>query len=297
MARLAQSSEFTILRTGGLGPGRALGLLAALGLLFGVLTFVRRRLRRAAQRAAAGVLKARFGMAAWSSARTGAWLQGARGTTATASAAISINVAASAEGGAAARRAHLRVRRRRPAGAPHRRGSAHVNDDSTWTLQDVTETRWAGPRAAHREAREREARRAGLAQHAVGRGRRRRGAAGRARCRPSTCGATSRHLAEQEQAAQSYQILFWKRALYPFACLVMVGAGAALRLPARARRRRQPEGLRRHHAGHQLRAAEQRRRPPRPAAATGRRGSSPSAPSVLYLLLSLAAFSWLVRYR
>ena len=40
LARLAQSSEYTILRTGGLGPGRALSLLASLGLMFGVLTFV-----------------------------------------------------------------------------------------------------------------------------------------------------------------------------------------------------------------------------------------------------------------
>ena len=40
MARLAQSSEFTILRTAGLGPGRALGLLALPGLVFALLTFV-----------------------------------------------------------------------------------------------------------------------------------------------------------------------------------------------------------------------------------------------------------------
>jgi lipopolysaccharide export system permease protein len=40
LARLAQSSEYTILRTGGLGPGRALSLLASLGLGFGVLTFI-----------------------------------------------------------------------------------------------------------------------------------------------------------------------------------------------------------------------------------------------------------------
>ena len=40
MARLAQSSEFTILRTGGLGPGRALGLLLTLGVVMAVLTFV-----------------------------------------------------------------------------------------------------------------------------------------------------------------------------------------------------------------------------------------------------------------
>jgi len=40
MARLAQSSEFTILRTGGLGPGRALGLLLKLGWVFVVLTLL-----------------------------------------------------------------------------------------------------------------------------------------------------------------------------------------------------------------------------------------------------------------
>ncbi len=39
MARLAQSSEFTILRTSGLGPWRALRALLALGAGFVVLTF------------------------------------------------------------------------------------------------------------------------------------------------------------------------------------------------------------------------------------------------------------------
>lgn len=40
MARLAQSSEYTILRTGGLDPVRALGTLLRLGLVFVGLTFV-----------------------------------------------------------------------------------------------------------------------------------------------------------------------------------------------------------------------------------------------------------------
>ena len=40
MARLAQSSEFTILRTGGLDPLRALGTLLRLGIIFVGLTFV-----------------------------------------------------------------------------------------------------------------------------------------------------------------------------------------------------------------------------------------------------------------
>ena len=39
MARLAQSSEYTILRTSGLGPWRALRMLLGLGAVFVVLTF------------------------------------------------------------------------------------------------------------------------------------------------------------------------------------------------------------------------------------------------------------------
>ena len=39
MARLAQSSEFTILRTGGLEPLTALAMLLKLGMLFVILTF------------------------------------------------------------------------------------------------------------------------------------------------------------------------------------------------------------------------------------------------------------------
>ncbi len=40
LASLAQSSEFTIMRTAGLGPGRALVALAGLGVAFAVFTFV-----------------------------------------------------------------------------------------------------------------------------------------------------------------------------------------------------------------------------------------------------------------
>lgn len=40
LARLAQSSEFTILRTGGLSPARALGLLSLIALFFALTAFV-----------------------------------------------------------------------------------------------------------------------------------------------------------------------------------------------------------------------------------------------------------------
>src|SRR3954447_6963928 len=40
LSRLAQTSQYTILRTGGLGPWRALWLLTSLGLLFALVTYL-----------------------------------------------------------------------------------------------------------------------------------------------------------------------------------------------------------------------------------------------------------------
>ena len=139
LARLAQTSEYTILRTGGLGPGRALGLLAALALVFGAVTFVvgdyvaplsRERRQPAARRRSA---------AASSSA---APAPGSRSTPTTpepASAATRSTSARPSAGGGAARRPHLRVRRRRPAArAASPRPRPGSQRDGTWTLADVT---------------------------------------------------------------------------------------------------------------------------------------------------------------
>ena len=106
----------------------------------------------------------------------------------------------------------------------------------------------------------------------------------------------SRHLARQEQAAQRYEIQFWKRALYPLACIVM----AALALPfAYLHARAGGVSLKvfggvmlgisfillNNLAGH---VGVLRNWDPLWAAAS---------PSLFYLGLSLAAFSWLVRHR
>jgi len=104
----------------------------------------------------------------------------------------------------------------------------------------------------------------------------------------------SRHLWRQEQSAQRYEILFWKRALYPLSCLVM----AALALPfAYLSARGGGVSLKvfggvmlgisfvllNHLAGH---LGLLRDWAPWAAAAT---------PALLYTALSLAAFGWLVR--
>ena len=74
MARLAQSSEFTILRTSGLGPWRALQLLLGLGAVFVVLSFVIGDYVAPASERAAQLLKARY-QHRITLGQTGAWLK------------------------------------------------------------------------------------------------------------------------------------------------------------------------------------------------------------------------------
>ena len=221
LARLAQTSQYTILRTGGLGPGRALWLLASLALVFGAFTFV------------VGDYVAPI------SARIGSQLRAALQRQPQARPLRRLDQGALVEPGgraqlfdqrrlgrarhAAARRPHLRVRRRRPAAQPHRRGAG----------------RWSRATAPGRCS--------DVIADALGRRRHRadgaRGAAARARewrsslspnvvaaaVLPVTTMSTIElwryigHLADNEQAAQLQKIQFWNRALYPFVCLVMVG--------------------------------------------------------------------------
>ena len=99
LSRLAQSSEFTILRTGGLGPGRALRLLAVLGVGFAIATFVVGDVVAPAAEQQLVQLKSRFaGGVAIGGA--GAWLKERReGTGAEAGRSYSVNVAGTGPGG------------------------------------------------------------------------------------------------------------------------------------------------------------------------------------------------------
>ena len=74
MARLAQSSEYTILRTSGLGPWRALKLLLGLGAFFVVLSFVVGDYIAPGSERAAQLLKARY-QNRITVGQTGAWLK------------------------------------------------------------------------------------------------------------------------------------------------------------------------------------------------------------------------------
>lgn len=74
MARLAQSSEFTILRTGGLAPLKALGTLLQLGLVFVVMTLLVGDYAAPFADRQAALIKARF-QGQLTIGQTGAWLK------------------------------------------------------------------------------------------------------------------------------------------------------------------------------------------------------------------------------
>ncbi|MEY2994830.1 MAG: hypothetical protein RL357_1765, partial [Pseudomonadota bacterium] len=74
MSRLAQNSEFTVLRIGGLGPGLALRSLAMTGVIMGVATFVVGDYVVPVMERQQALLKSQF-LGKISSGRTGAWLK------------------------------------------------------------------------------------------------------------------------------------------------------------------------------------------------------------------------------
>jgi lipopolysaccharide export system permease protein len=294
LARLAQSSEFTILRTGGLGPGRALALLAGLGLAFSLLTFAigdyaaPRAEREAVLFKASSSGGLRVGSA-------GAWLKERRRTD-EGERSYSINIAGTSGGGALA---DVRIYEFDDDGRLTRRleaREARIADDGTWTLTDAEETRWPRARSTVQppvvvQRAPRLAWPSTLTPAVVA-----------AAVLPLRSMSTlelwrySAHLSDQEQSAQRYQIQFWRKALYPMACLVMV----ALALPFAYMHARAGTVSLKVFGGIMLGIAFVLLNN-----LSGHIGllsgwapwAAAASPSLLFLALSMGAFAWLVRYR
>jgi len=294
LSRMAQSSEFTILRTGGLGPGRALGLLAVLGLAFGLLTFVVGDFVAPASERLAVEQKARAG-GGLQLVGGGAWLKERR-TTPGDERSYSVSVGGATAGGALL---WIRIFEFDGDGGLLSRTEAaegRVGADGTWTLVNANVATWPPARTPGTPQVQISNLAtldwpSSLTAEVVA-----------AAVLPLSTMTTaelwrySAHLSDQEQAAQRYEIRFWKKALYPLACLVMV----ALALPFAYLHARAGSVsfkvfggimlgisfvLLNNLAGH---IGVLRSWTPWVVAAT---------PSFIYLLLSMAAFTWLVRYR
>lgn len=318
LSRMAQTSEFTILRTGGLGPWRALQLLAGLGLMSALLVA---GIGNWAVPLAEQMLTqqhARFSsQQQLTLGRGGTWLREKREVPGMGTHTITVNVgSALSEGefglvrifefdarGQLTRRLSAASAKVDAVQAAREAGAMLPAEGSVWRLQGVTDTRWL--------SHERLSQDAALAGLKVIDERKAATLDWSSSLTPLVVSASvlppesmsafalwryTRHLASNAQAAQRYEIQFWKKSFYPLVCLVMI----ALALPfAYLHARSGSMSLKIfggimlgisfvliNHISSHLGLLQNWQ--PWLAAA---------APSLLYLLLSMSVFAWLVRYQ
>jgi lipopolysaccharide export system permease protein len=215
MARLARSSEFTILRTSGLGPWRALRTLLALGLGFVLFTFAVGDYVAPLADKTAQLLKSRF-QGKISVGKTGAWLKERQPYG-----SYSVNVGAlSSEATLKDVRVYEFDNQSKVVSLTEAK-SGTFGEDESWMLTQGVRTEFStGPdQVSHVDRESFESFRwptqisAEMVAAAV--------------LRPERMGTIDlfqyiRHLNANGQSAQKYEIQFWKKVFYPLSCLVMV---------------------------------------------------------------------------
>jgi lipopolysaccharide export system permease protein len=214
MARLAQSSEYTILRTSGLGPWRALRTLLVLGMVFTVVTFATGDYLAPAADRTAQLLKARL-QGRITVGQTGAWLKERQRYH-----SYSVNVGALTPDG---HMQNVRIFEADTRGflvsitqAPRARF-----DEGAWLLEDATRREFAAAGAT--SARVEQLRLPQLRwpteitpeMVSV------------ALLKPDRMSTVDlfqyiRHLEANGQTSQRYEIEFWRKVFYPLSCMVMV---------------------------------------------------------------------------
>jgi lipopolysaccharide export system permease protein len=227
MARFAQSSEFTILRTSGLGPWRALRTLLTAGAGFVVLTFaVGDYLTPWADRAAQ-LLKARY-EGNITVGQTGAWLKEKQEYS-----QFAANVASIAPDGTMRGLRILEFDNRGRVVSMTRAASARFSGADAWTLNQVERTEFTldATTANKGAATQPDASNARVERLKMDEYRWPTAISSEmvstAVLKPERMGTIDlfqyiRHLDANGQAAQRYEIEFWKKVFYPLSCLVMV---------------------------------------------------------------------------
>lgn len=216
MTRLAQSSEFTILRTSGLGPWRALAMLLTAGCVFASATFVIGDYLSPWSNQAAQAYRAQFRKEGASAIKGGAWLREREPY-----AKYGINIGALSSDGTLQR---VRVYEVDNAGnlvSILQAATARVNNDQSWTLMDVERTEFnaAGPDVRRIETTQLPTYRwpTGISVEMIS----------AAVLDPDRMNTVDLflyigHLQDNAQNAERYEIQFWKKVFYPLSCLVMV---------------------------------------------------------------------------
>ena len=229
MARLAQSSEFTILRTSGLGPWRALRLLLGVGALFVALSFVVGDYIAPASDRASQLLKARY-LSTLTVGQTGAWLKEKQTYN-----SYVVNVKALSPDNAMQGVQIFEFDNRGRAVSTTRAPSARFSGGDSWTLSKAERAEFDIPQGTTPDVAAGAAR--GPSQNAQVRQMMlptfewRNSISAEtvsvALLRPERMATIDlfnyvRHLDANGQTAQRYEIEFWKKVFYPLSCIVMV---------------------------------------------------------------------------
>lgn len=214
MARFAQSSEYTILRTSGLGPWRALRTLLVLGAGFVLLTFAVGDYASPLSDRTAQLLKARY-QGRVMVGQTGAWLKERQQYT-----SYAANVSAiTADGGMRGVRIfEFDTRGFLVSMTESSRG--RFGNDESWLLEDVHRSEFqSGSKAlkvervhipSFRWPTEISAEMVSVALLQPD------------RMKTLDLFQYIRHLNANGQSAQRYEVEFWRKVFYPLSCLVMV---------------------------------------------------------------------------
>ena len=224
MARLAKSSEYTILRTSGLDPWRALKMLLSLGSIFVVASFLIGDYLAPLSERTAQLLKARY-QGTITVGQTGAWLKEKQAyntyianvkTLSPSNEMVGIQIFEFDNKG-------LVVSRMQAA-------SANFAEDDSWLLKRVTRVEFSVPTSSATAANA-TAQTAGVSRSVLDSFRWpteiSQEMVSVALLKPERMGTIDlfnyiRHLDANGQTAQRYEIEFWKKVFYPLSCLVMV---------------------------------------------------------------------------
>ena len=224
MARLAKSSEYTILRTSGLGPWRALKLLLSLGSIFVVTSFLIGDYLAPLSERTAQLLKAKY-QGTITVGQTGAWLREKQAyntyvanvkTLSPSNEMVGVQIFEFDNKG-------LVVSRMQAA-------SANFSEDDSWQLKGVTRAEFSVPTNSVTTANA-AVQRAGVSRSVLDSFRWpteiSQEMVSVALLKPERMGTIDlfnyiRHLDANGQTAQRYEIEFWKKVFYPLSCLVMV---------------------------------------------------------------------------
>ena len=224
MARLAQSSEYTILRTSGLEPWRALRLLLTLGAFFVVLCFAIGDYVAPAADRAAQLLKARY-QGRITIGQTGAWLKEKQAYN-----SYVVNVRALTSDNEMQGVRVFEFDNKGLLTSITQSPLARFGRDDSWQMQGGTRTDFA-VRAVQGSAGETGRDSAKISINPITSFRWPTGISSEnvsvAVLKPERMGTLDlfnyvRHLNANGQSAQRYEIEFWKKVFYPLSCLVMV---------------------------------------------------------------------------